>query len=272
METSFSVVLNTFERSSRNSDLKRSFKSIIKQSLKPKELIIVNSGDKKLYLDLITKYKKKKNFTIKIVNCSKKTNISQAKNIGAKNCKFSFLAFLDDDDAWGINYLKKSKKFILKNNAEIILSYVYSELKEKTILFKKPESQKLSDFFNYNTGAMGSNLIISKKKFNLVKGFDAKLITGEDKGIIMDLIIKKEIIFFQKNFVYYNMITPNSITKQPLKVIEGVSAFYKKYKNHMPVKNKVFVLMRIHSFKKKINKIYFFSFLILFILNKILNL
>ena len=60
METSFSVVLNTFERSSRNSDLKRSFKSIIKQSLKPKELIIVNSGDKKLYLDLIKKYKKKK--------------------------------------------------------------------------------------------------------------------------------------------------------------------------------------------------------------------
>ena len=38
---------------------------------------------------------------------------------------------------------------------------------------------------------MGSNLIIEKSEFELVKGFDTNLTVSEDKGIIMDLILKK---------------------------------------------------------------------------------
>ena len=45
---------------------------------------------------------------------------------------------------------------------------------------------------------MGSNLIIEKSEFELVKGFDTNLTVSEDKGIIMDLILKKEKFIFKK--------------------------------------------------------------------------
>tara|TARA_B110000971_G_scaffold200577_1_gene218735 strand:+ start:698 stop:1444 length:747 start_codon:yes stop_codon:yes gene_type:complete len=248
MKINFSVILNSFERQSRFSDLKKSLHCLVNQSCQPKEILLVNSGNKKFD---ICKFNIKKKMNIKIINCSKRTNISQAKNIGAKKAKFKYLAFLDDDDSWGNNYLKDTAKFIKKNNSSIILSDIYAKNNKKNSLFKKPNSNNFYDYIEYNIGAMGSNLVITKKKFLLVNGFDKRLITGEDKGIIIDLLLKKQKVFFQKNIVNYNLHTPGSITKQPLKVIQGYTAFYKKYKKIMTLKNKVHMLTRIFSYKKK---------------------
>ena len=117
----FSVIINTFERETQVNDLIKCFKSVFAQTYKPNEIILVHSGHKKIDSIFIKKYKKK----IKIINCKKSTNISQARNIGARISKNQFLAFIDDDDLWGDNYLKKSLSFIKSCNAKIILSSVY---------------------------------------------------------------------------------------------------------------------------------------------------
>ena len=261
----FSVVINTFERETQIKDLKKCFKSVFSQTYKPSEIILIHSGHKKIDPLFLKKYKNK----IHIINCKKSTNISQARNIGAKRCTKQFLAFIDDDDLWGINYLKKSLSFIKKNDAKIILSSVYVTVNNKIVLFREPKSDQLLNYFDINIGAMGSNIIIHKKEFNSVKGFDPKLIVSEDKGIIMDLIIKKKKIFFQKNYVWYNLGTPNSVTKQPIKMINGLTAFINKYGNFMNLKNKIFIYKKIFSYKKKINYFYFLHFMFFLILNKL---
>tara|TARA_B100000886_G_scaffold277321_1_gene201298 strand:+ start:15930 stop:16736 length:807 start_codon:yes stop_codon:yes gene_type:complete len=268
MIINFSVILNTFERETQLSDLKKCLKSIFDQSIKPKEVIVVHSGNKKFQSTKFQKYINK----IKIINCPKKTNISKARNIGANKSKNNFLAFIDDDDLWGKNYLKNSKIFIRKTGALTVLSIVYvTSLDNKKVLFRKPKSLDLKDYFDINIGAMGSNLIIKKKEFNLVRGFDTKLTVSEDKGIVMDLILKKRKIYFQKNNVWYNLRTPNSVTKQPEKMIDGLTAFLKKYKRYMSFSNRLFILKKIFSYKKKLNSFFYIHFLLFFILNKVLN-
>ena len=268
MIINFSVILNTFERESQLSDLKKCFKSIFNQSIKPKAIIVVHSGNKKFQSNKFKKYINK----IKIINCPKKTNISEARNIGAKKSSNNFLAFIDDDDLWGKNYLKKSKIFIRKTGALTVLSIVYvTSLDNKKVLFRKPESLDLKDYFDINIGAMGSNLIIKKREFNLVRGFDPKLTVSEDKGIVMDLILKKRKIYFQKNNVWYNLRTPNSVTKQPEKMIDGLTAFLIKYKKYMSFSNKIFILKKIYSYKKRLNSFFYIHFLLFFILNKVSN-
>ena len=80
MIVNFSVILNTFERESQLSDLKKCFKSIFNQSIKPKEIIVVHSGNKKFQSNEFKKYSNK----IKIINCPKKTNISEAREYWSK--------------------------------------------------------------------------------------------------------------------------------------------------------------------------------------------
>jgi glycosyltransferase involved in cell wall biosynthesis len=255
MNIQFSVILNSYERDSRTNDLRKCLKCLFRQSYKPKEIILVNSGYRKLKL----KFKKKQN--VKIINLKKKTLISEARNFGVKKAKYNYLAFIDDDDLWGKNYLKLTKKFILKENANIVLSTVYSTINKKKILFRQPFSNNLEDYFNNNAGAMGSNLVIQKKIFDNVKGYDKKLIVGEDKGIIMDLIIKKKKIYFQQNYVWYNLDTYKSITKQPKKMRDGLCAFLKKYYKYMKLSNVIFIKKKIHSYNKKLNPIFFIHFI-----------
>lgn len=262
MKPRFSVILNTFERISRTKDIDRCLKCVLSQTFKANEIIVVNSGDNLLKINKI------KNNKLKIFNLKKKTSISEARNFGANNAKNQYLAFIDDDDLWGNNYLRDSKNFILKNNAMVLLSTVYSTINRKKILFRQPFSNSLNDYLNMNAGAMGSNLIIHKKIFKSVKGYDKKLLVGEDKGIIMDLIIKKNKIFFQKNKVWYNLDTPKSITKQPSKMIDGLTAFLKKYNKYMKKSNKIFIKKKIYSYKKKKNFFYFLHFIFYFIREK----
>ena len=51
---------------------------------------------------------------------------------------------------------------------------------------------------------MGSNLIIEKSEFELVKGFDTNLTVSEDKGITGPYFEKRK-IHFQENYVWYNL-------------------------------------------------------------------
>ena len=268
MHIKFSVVINTFERETQILDLKNCFKSIFSQTHEPDEIILIHSGDEKfekIHLGILSD-------KIRVINCPKKTNISEARNIGAKYCKINYLAFIDDDDLWGKNYLKISYEFIKKNKSKTILSTVYvTNHEKKEILFRSPRSSKIEDYFNVNIGAMGSNLIIEKSEFELAKGFDTNLTVSEDKGIIMDLILKKRKIHFQENYVWYNLKTPNSITKQPQKMVDGLSAFLDKYKDFMNYRNRFFITKKIYSYKKKVNKIYFIHFIFMFFINKFLN-
>ena len=86
MHIKFSVVINTFERETQILDLKNCFKSIFSQTHEPDEIILIHSGDEKfekIHLGILSD-------KIRVINCPKKTNISEARNIGAKNCKNNY--------------------------------------------------------------------------------------------------------------------------------------------------------------------------------------
>ena len=65
----------------------------------------------------------------------------------------------------------------------------------------------------------------------------------------MDLILKKE-KFIQESYVWYNLKTPNSITKQPQKMVDGLSAFLEKYKDFMNYRNRFFITKKFILIKK----------------------
>ena len=72
--------------------IEKSIKSVLQQTLKPKEIIVINDCSTDKTLKLI------KNFNqIKIINNKKNYGLAKSRNIALKYSKYDFLASIDSD-------------------------------------------------------------------------------------------------------------------------------------------------------------------------------
>ncbi len=152
--------------------LLRSIESILSQTFKNFELIIVNDGSKdKLTLSIINKYKSHNK--ISVVK-QKNKGLSSARNLGVKNSKSPFLLMLDADDWVAPETLELFYKFLKRNKK---YKYVYSNINladEKKGILKK----------NYNyfeqlfTNQIPYCALFRKEVFTKFGGYDEKMLKG----------------------------------------------------------------------------------------------
>lgn len=91
-----SVVIPTFDRPKF---LNRAIESVLKQDYPNLEIIIVVDGYSENTAQLIHE-KKNNSIPIHLIQTEEKVGGSEARNIGVRNAKGSFIALLDDDDEW----------------------------------------------------------------------------------------------------------------------------------------------------------------------------
>ncbi|WP_427813649.1 glycosyltransferase family 2 protein [Enterococcus sp. 22-H-5-01] len=107
-----SVVIPTFNRKDNWNDifLNRSIRSVLKQTHKNIEIVVVIDGLSQCTKKVIDKIKKEnKDFLgeIKCIETGNKVGGSRARNIGIENSTGEWIALLDDDDEWVNNKLEK---------------------------------------------------------------------------------------------------------------------------------------------------------------------
>lgn len=105
-----SVVIPTYNRVSF---LKEAIDSVLDQTFRNFELIVVDDGSTDKTSELLLSYDKK----IKVIKKANK-GPSSARNRGIKAAKGEWIAFLDSDDAWKPDKLEKQMQFI-KDNPDI---------------------------------------------------------------------------------------------------------------------------------------------------------
>ena len=92
----------------------KAIKSVMGQTYKKFELIIIFDDEKKddlNFIKSITKNKKK----IKIIINKKNIGAGASRNKGIKKAKGKYIAFIDSDDFWKPNKLEKQIEFIKSN-------------------------------------------------------------------------------------------------------------------------------------------------------------
>ena len=260
----FSVIITTFNR---DKFLKRAFNSVINQSEKPKEIIIINNGNFK-YKSNDFIYNKSYKIKLIIVNNKKNLFPSKARNLGAGIAKNKYVCFLDDDDKWELNYLKEAMNIIIKKKPDLILSKIFIGKK----IFKDPTNLNLNGILIQNPGVTGSNIIINKKTFFQLNGYNSNLEPSEDKSIVIEALIKKKKIIISKKKVFFSNQNQARLTTNNLKLSMGVKNFYKKYKHLMNLNQKIHMLNRINIYNLKLFRIIYLPyFIFIAILNKIFN-
>lgn len=113
-----SIIVTTFNRELY---LKETIKSILNQSFKNFELIVVDDYS---YYDIDTLIKNFNDNRIILLKNDSKKNIARNRNLGLKHSKNEIIAFCDDDDTWEKDKLQKQINLINKG-----YNFVFSNLR-----------------------------------------------------------------------------------------------------------------------------------------------
>jgi len=117
--------------------LEKCLDSLVNQTLKDIEIIVVNDGSPDKSQEIIDKYAKK----YKQIKPYIKENggLSDARNFGLKKAAGEYIAFVDSDDYVDINMYEKMYNKAIKNNLDIVvcdLNYVYEDGKKQRVSSK----------------------------------------------------------------------------------------------------------------------------------------
>ncbi len=133
-----SVIIPTYNRAEL---LKPTLDSVLQQSFKDFEIIVVDDGSTDQTEQLLLSYKGK-------INCFKIENSGQsyATNYGIHHAKGEYIALLDSDDLWDENFLQTSINVLIANGSYDFCYCNYSYFDEDKIISEKylPEDKQIS--------------------------------------------------------------------------------------------------------------------------------
>lgn len=227
---SISCVITLFNRQEY---INNAIESVLNQSLKPDEIIIVDNSSKKISIN--------KNYLgkIKIFNILPKAGIAQALNFGVSIAKGDYISFLEDDDYWPQNYLE-----CVFSKSEFKYDYIVTPIKKlengQITNYKNPKGKvKLNNFLLSNPGINISNLSVQKAPFYAVGGFDVDLITSVDKSLIIKFILNKYTCCIREDVSTIKRFHKNNFTFKPGTFLTNLRIFYFKYSYLMSFKIKL---------------------------------
>lgn len=214
LEPLVSIVMPAYNASKFISE---SIESVLKQTYKNWELIIVNDCSKDNTEEIIKSYSNNDS-RIKYYNQKTNLGISEARNKAIIEAKGEYIAFLDSDDLWKKRKLEEQIKFM--EEKKINFSYTDYEKRDQE-LKKTIKNVKCPIKIDYKEGLKGNKigcLTVIIRSSILKENLMPKL-KHEDYATWLKILRKGEKAFgLQKNLAIYRA-TSNSISSNKLKVL-----------------------------------------------------
>lgn len=224
----FSIIINCF-----NSEkfLKESIESVLNQSLKNFEIIIIDNhsnDNTKLIIDNID------DIRIKYFKTPKFLKLGKARNFGLKKAIGLYVAYLDSDDYWHENKLKKSLKLFNKKTQIVYSDVLYFNDNYSFRLYQKRKIYTGSCFENlmldYNLCL--SSVIFEKKLAEENKiFFDDNLKVCEDFDFFLKLSKFTQIDYIPEILAFYRVHGNNQTLKEKKLFFKETEIIINKHKD-----------------------------------------
>lgn len=187
-------------------------KSILRDRIKEKEIIIVNDGSKDNSLELLKRYERKYE-CIKIID-QKNSGQAVARNVALTKAKGEYICFVDIDDYVEKDMFYKLYNFAKKNNYDYVYCDFYEHYSYNDVVISNHHNDNIEkDKVLANFAPWGK--LISHK---LIKKLDFKFLEGrifEDIATIPFLGANSESPgYFNEPLYYYNMTNQSTMRQK----------------------------------------------------------
>ena len=200
-------------------NLNRCLDSVINQTYKNIEIIIINDGSTDRSLDILNEYKKKDN-RIKVYTI-KNSGVSYARNYGIKKSNGEYIMFIDSDDYIELNMVEKMMNSLVSNKVDIVRCNNFVEEKTnyvesyylKNKLVNKIDSNIISDIITSKLLTYCCVLLVKKDVLLKTNLFNVDLKIYEDRVFYLELFLKAKNVYFMEDVLYHYVTNNNGCTK-----------------------------------------------------------
>tara|TARA_B100000795_G_C22781430_1_gene432497 strand:+ start:1103 stop:1858 length:756 start_codon:yes stop_codon:yes gene_type:complete len=232
---------------------KKSINSALNQTYKNFEILIIYDDDNKKDLNYVMSFKKIDE-RIKVLVNPRNLGAGYSRNKGIENSKGHYIAFLDCDDYWYKNKLKKQITFM--NNKKLDISHTgYDVIDDKDNIIGKMQIQKKLTYSDLLKSCdVGLSSVVIKKNVLINKKFP-KLKTKEDYTLWLKISKEKSIYGLMENLSTWRNNKDSLSDDIFQKIIDAFKVFY--YFEKKNILHSVFYTFRLsfYAICKKI-KIY----------------
>ena len=215
--------------------------SVIQQTYRNFELIIVYDDENKEDLNIIKKIIKKDK-RIKLYINKKNLGAGRSRNKGIKLSKGSLIAFLDSDDLWIRDKLKK-QIFFMKKNAIDISHTSYQIINSHNKIIGSRRARDMNHKLLLNSCDIGLSTVILNKKIITDKIKFANTSTKEDYILWLKITLNNKKIFALKNnLTKWRKLDDSLSTSKIQKFYDGYLV-YRKYMNFSIIKSFIFLML-----------------------------
>lgn len=204
--------------------LKNCIDSIINQTYKNIEIILINDGSRDGSKEICLKFQKKDN---RIIFIDKKNQgVSSTRNLGIKKASGKYLCFIDADDWVEEDYIKKMHDEFYNKKFDVVKCSYYINKKDKQNAVQEKINYKQANLVskqkNYDVikqaidGSFGCYVWLLMIKTSFLK--DNLIYFWENKGFMedvkfcVDLLLKKCNIYFLNEKLYHYRICDDSVS------------------------------------------------------------
>ncbi len=224
----FSVVIPLYNKENY---IGATIQSVLGQDYPHFEIIIVNDGstDKSVF-----KVKEFNDKRISLIH-QKNKGLSSSRNTGINVAKYNYIAFLDADDLWRIDYLSTIYKLIEHYKEGKIFSTKASVLWPKQTAnltvkcFSLNNVDLIENYFIHKKNIpSNSSIVVHKTVFENIGYYDTTINYGEEEDFFIRCFSEYNLIHYNESKVYYLKGLDNQLTS-PYNKIERIIPDYSKY-------------------------------------------
>lgn len=217
--------------------LDKCIQSILKQTYKNFELVIVDDGSTDNSLSMCYEYAKKDK-RIKIIKKESHTCLSDVRNIGIENATGEYIMFVDSDDYVCETFVKDMVEAIENKNVDVVRCKAWEHNKDGSTsienlrgyenrILKNDEIKELIPHLvtlHENIGCYSWVLIIRRNILNI--RFNPAIYCRQDAVFLVELLLKTvSSIYFLDKPLYNYCINENGITRDSKRFFTFVDGF-----------------------------------------------
>ena len=231
--------------------VKLAINSILQQTYKNFELIIIYDDENKEDLNFLKRIIKKDKRIRFYIN-KKNLGAGKSRNKGLKLSKGRFIAFIDSDDLWLRNKLKK-QIFFMKKNLIDISHTSYHIINSKNKIIGNRSAWDMNHKQLLDSCDIGLSTVVLNKKIitNKIRFGDIK--TKEDYVFWLKITLNGKKIFALKNKLTKWRKLDNSLSSSKFQKLCDGYQVYRKYMNFNPIKSFIYLgLLSFNFFLKEL--------------------